>query len=128
MLVLIGGILNLIFNTTLFLTGTFNMVTAISTTLLANLIVIGLEYRLVKKVIKLDIHLFAYENIKYFYYSLIFIPITFGIKLVIHNILFGCVVEVFACGLIYAGILIFTKDQVFFELADKLLLKFKLKR
>lgn len=95
MLVLIGGILNLIFNTTLFLTGTFNMVTAISTTLLANLIVIGLEYRLVKKVIKLDIHLFAYENIKYFYYSLIFIPITFGIKLVIHNILFGCVVEVF---------------------------------
>ena len=82
-LVLIGGVINLIFNVTLSVTGNFNMVSAITTTLIANLIVIVLEYRMVKKVIKLDIHLFAYENIKYFYYSLVFIPITFGIKFVI---------------------------------------------
>ena len=86
------------------------MVSAITTTLIANLIVIALEYRMVKKVIKLDIHLFAYENIKYFYYSLVFIPITFGIKFVISNIFIACVLEVVTCGLVYLGILVITKD------------------
>ena len=126
-LVLIGGVINLIFNTTLVVTGNFNMVTAITTTLIANLIVIALEYRMVKKVIKLDIHLFAYENIKYFYYSLVFIPITFGIKFVISNILIACVLEVITCGLVYLGILVITKDEVFFELLNKILVKFKIK-
>lgn len=127
-LVLIGGILNLIFNTTLVVTGTFTMVTAIATTLIANLIVIVLEYRMVKKVIKLDIHLFAYENMKYFYYSLVFIPITLGIKSFIHNLFIACVLEIIACGLVYLGILLITKDSVFFELADKILTKLKLKK
>jgi hypothetical protein len=83
---------------------------------------------MVKKDIKLDINLFAYDNIKYFYYSLIFIPITFGIKFFIGNILIACVVEVIICGLIYLAILIITKDEVFFELFDKILVKFKSKR
>lgn len=127
-LVLAGGILNLLFKFALIYAGIFNMVSAITTTLIANLIVICLEYWLVKKVIKLDIHLFAYENIKYFFYSLIFIPITFGIKLVVHNILLACVLEGAVCALVYTGILVFVKDPVFFELTDKILKKLKLKK
>ena len=127
-LIFIGGIINLILNLTFVFIGKFTIVTAISTTLIANLIVIGFQYRLVKKVIKLDIHLFAYENIKYFYYSLVFIPITFGIKFVISNILIACVLGVITCGLVYLGILIITKDEVFFELLNKILIKFKLKK
>lgn len=127
-LVLIGGIINLVLNSILVMTGTFNMVTAMATTLIANLIVIVLEYRLVKKVIKLDINLFAFENMKYLYYSLVFIPITLVIKHFVANILIACAIEVSVCGLVYLGILILTKDDVFFDLADKLLLKFKLKR
>ena len=127
-LILIGGVINLIFNVVLSITGNFNMVSAITTTLIANLIVIILEYRMVKKVIKLDIKLFAYENIKYFYYSLVFIPITFGIKFVIDNMIIACVVEVVTCGLVYLAILIITKDLVFFELLNKILVKFKLKK
>jgi len=124
-LVLIGGVINLIFNITLIATGTFNMVTAISTTLLANLIILVLEYRMVKKVIKLDLNLFEYDNIKYFYYSLVFIPITFGIKYFIPNILIACVVEVVTCGLVYLGILFLTKDSIFFEVLGKIIIKFK---
>lgn len=127
-LVLIGGVINLAFNIVLSVTGNFNMVTAITTTLIANLIVIVLEYRLVKKVIKLDIHLFEYDNIKYFYYSLIFIPITFGISFIVPNLIIGCIVKIAACGLVYLCILIITKDQVFFELLNKILVKFKLKK
>ena len=125
-LVLIGGAINLFFNISLVTMGKFTMVTAIATTLIANLIVIGLEYRLVKKVIKLDIHLFAYENIKYFYYSLVFIPITLGIKCIVSNIFILCSLEVISCGLIYLGILIITKDDVFFELVNKLRVKLKI--
>lgn len=127
-LVLFGGVLNLIFNVTLSLTGTFNMVSAITTTLIANLIILILEYRMVKKDIKLDINLFAYDNIKYFYYSLIFIPITFGIKFVIANIIIACIVEVVICGLVYILILSITRDQVFHEIVDKVFIKLKIKR
>ena len=65
---------------------------------------------------------------KYLYYSLVFIPITLTIKYFVPNIMVACVIEVAVCGLVYLGILIFTKDAVFFELADKLLIKFKLKK
>ncbi|EHJ02086.1 polysaccharide biosynthesis protein [Clostridium sp. DL-VIII] len=128
MLVLAGGVLNLLLKFALIFAGAFNMVSAIITTLIANLIVICLEYWLVKKVIKLDIHLFAYENIKYFFYSLIFIPITFGIKFAVHNILIACVLEGAVCALVYVGILVIVKDQVFLELADKIFMKLKIKR
>ena len=102
------------------------MVTAIETTLIANLIVIALEYWLVKKVIKLDIHLFAYENIKYFYYSLIFIPITFFINKFVPGIILSCVLNVIVCCLVYLVILVTTKDEVFFELLDLVLEKIKI--
>ncbi|AQR97776.1 MULTISPECIES: oligosaccharide flippase family protein [Clostridium] len=126
-LVLIGGVMNLIFNITLTLTGTFNMVTAISTTLLANLIILILEYRLVKKVIKLDINLFAFENIKYFFYSLLFIPITIASRFFIQNVFISCAFNVVVCGGIYLGILLFTRDELFFEVMNKLLVKLKIK-
>jgi len=128
MLVLFGGVINLIFKIILLITGNLNMVSAITTTLIANSIIIVLEYRMVKKVIKLDIHLFAFENIKYFYYSLVFIPITFGIKYFVANIIVACVLEVVTCGFVYLGILLITKDYVFIELADKMLVKLKLKK
>lgn len=127
-LVLIGGVINLILNILLVVTGTFSMVTAIATTLLSNLIVIVLEYRLVRKVIKLDIHLFAYENMKYLLYSLVFIPITFIVKKFIANIIVACIFEVAICGLVYVGILLITKDSTFIELTDKILVKLKIRK
>ncbi|MBW6410784.1 flippase [Clostridium weizhouense] len=127
-LILIGGILNLIFNIALLLTGKFNATTAMETTLIANLIVIVLEYRLVKKVLKLDINLFSFQNIKYFYYSLLFIPITFLVKYFVNSTLLVTLSVVFLCGIAYVGILAITKDKVFFELFNTFLVKLKLKR
>lgn len=126
-LVLIGGVINFFFNILLVVTGTFNMVTAIATTLISNLIVIFLEYRLVRKVLDIDINLFAYENMKYLLYSLVFIPITFTIKKFIGNIFIACILEVVTCSVIYLGILVVTKDETFFELVNKVLRKFKIK-
>ena len=127
-LILIGGVINLVLNFLLVVTGTFSMVTAIITTLISNLIVIVLEYRLVRKVIKLDIHLFSYENMKYLLYSLVFIPITFIIKNIISNIFIACILEVAVSSIVYVAILILTKDSTFMEMTDKILVKFKIKR
>ncbi len=127
-LVLIGGALNVVLNMGLAMTGKFTPTNAIITTLIANLIVIVLEYRFVRKVIKIDINLFAFENVKYFYYSLLFIPVIFIIKHFISSVFLISALAVLACGIIYVGILILTKDEVFLQLSNTLLRKFKLKR
>ncbi|BCZ49390.1 heteropolysaccharide repeat-containing protein [Clostridium gelidum] len=125
-LVLIGGLLNLVLNTLLLITKTFTPTTVIATTLIANLVVIAMEYRLVKKEIKLDIHLFAFENLKYLYYSLIFIPITFAINKFIYGVILSCILDVIVCCSIYFIILIVTRDKVFFELLFIVLAKIKI--
>ena len=125
-LVLIGGILNLILNELLVITNTFTGTTVIATTLIANLVVIAMEYRLVKKELKLDIHLFAFDNLKYLYYSLIFIPITFTINKLVSGVMLSCILDVIACCSIYLTLLIITKDRVFFELLDIVLGKIKI--
>ena len=125
-LVLIGGILNLILNLILVITNTFTPTTAIGTTLIANLVVIALEYNLVKKELNLNINLFAFQNIKYLYYSLIFIPITFTINKFIPNVILSCILDVVICCLVYLIILVATKDSVFFQLINIILDKVKL--
>ncbi|AIY80102.1 polysaccharide biosynthesis family protein [Clostridium botulinum 202F] len=127
-LVLIGGVLNVILNIGLAITGNFTPTNAIITTLIANLIVIVLEYRFVRKVIKIDINLFAFENVKYFYYSLLFIPLIFLIKHFINSVFLISALSVLACGIIYMGILFITKDEVFLQLTNTLLRKVKIKR
>ncbi|WP_315081675.1 oligosaccharide flippase family protein [uncultured Clostridium sp.] len=124
-LVLIGGVLNVILNVALAMTGHFTPTNAIITTLISNLIVIVLEYRFARKVIKIDIDLFAFENVKYFYYSLLFIPLIFLIKHFINSVFLISALSVLACGIVYVGILFMTKDEVFLQLTNTLLRKFK---
>jgi len=125
-LVLIGGILNLILNALLLITKTFTPTSAIATTLVVNLVVIAMEYRLVKKELNLDIQLFAFENLKYLYYSLIFIPITFFINKFVSAVIFSCILDVIVCCSIYFIILIVTRDKVFFDLIYIVLAKIKI--
>ncbi|MBE6063505.1 MAG: flippase [Clostridium butyricum] len=124
-LVLAGGIINLILNVVLSKMNKLDMVTAIVTTLIANVIIIFLEYMMVKTKIKLDIRIFSFHNMKYLYYALLFIPITWLVKLLNLNMIITCFVVVVLCGLSYALILTFTKDEIYFELLGKVLKKIK---
>ncbi|WP_238916052.1 oligosaccharide flippase family protein [Clostridium sp. YIM B02555] len=126
-LVLIGGIINLILNLLLVVTNTLTTTRVITMTLIANLAVIAMEYRLVKKEIKLDIKLFSLANFKYLYYSLIFIPITYFINENVSSVILSCTIDVVVCGMIYLIILLVTKDKVFYDLLDTVLEKIKLK-
>lgn len=124
-LVLIGGILNLILNTILLASKKFTPTTAIITTVISNLVVVALEYRLVKRGIKLKISLFTFENMKYLYYSLPFIPITYIINTYVSGMLMSCILDIIVCGVLYLGILFFTKDLVFFDLVNRVIRKIK---
>jgi len=121
----IGGVSNVVLNILLLIANMFTATNSIIATMISNIIVIILEYRVVKKQIKLDIHLFSFKNIKYFYYSLLFIPITFVINNFIASMVISCALDVTACGLLYLGILLITKDIVFFEIYDRAVTKFK---
>ncbi len=119
-LIFIGGIINLIFKFILIYIGDFTIVTAIGTTLIANIIVIYMQYMLVKKVIKLNISLFNFSNLKYLLYSLAFVPITIFIRNLTSNILYICVATVALCSIVYIIILLMTKDDLFFEIVNKM--------
>ncbi len=127
-LVLAGGIINLILNIALYTFGIFTMETAIITTLIANIVVIILEYRLVKEVIRLDIKLFSFSNMKYLYFSLIFVPISYVVNRMVENMLISCTAKVLLCGCAYFIILLISRDKMFFDLLYKILAKLKIRR
>ena len=121
----ICGVFNVVGNFILILLNVFTPANSIMVTMISNVFVILLEYRVVRTKLNLDIKLFAFENMKYFYYSLLFIPITFVINKYIGNIIISCILDVAVCGLLYLGILMVTKDRVFFEIYYRCNMKFK---
>ncbi|WP_244834581.1 oligosaccharide flippase family protein [Clostridium sp. BJN0001] len=126
-LVLIGGVINLILNGALLYLGMLTTVSAIVTTLIANVIILILEYRMVLCDIKLDIKLFSFENMKYLIYSIPFIPITLAIKFLIKNMIISCFIQVISCVILYLLILIIRKDELFIELSGVIIRKIKSK-
>lgn len=115
----ICGIFNVVVNFILVLFNVFTPANSIMVTMISNVLVILLEYRVIKTKLKLDIKLFAFENMKYFYYSLLFIPITFFINKYVDSMIISCLLDVVICGLLYLGILLVTKDKVFFDIYDR---------
>lgn len=121
----IGGVCNVILNVLLVSVNMFTATNSIMITMISNIIVILLEYRVVKRQIKLDIHIFSFQNIKYFYYSLLFIPITYIINHFIPGMVISCGLDMIICGILYLGILLITKDIVFFEIYNRFIIKLK---
>ncbi len=124
-LILIGGILNFILNSILVLNGKFTIELAIATTIVSNSLVIILEYIFVRKVLDIKINIFSFENLKYFYYSLIFLPIIFIIKNYIFNPIVICSLSIICCSVIYGIILLATKDSFFIDIMHLIIKKLK---
>ena len=60
-----------------------------------------------------------FDNMKYFYYSLLFIPITFVVNKFVQSMIISCAIIVVSCAALYLAILLFTKDEVFFDVYDR---------
>lgn len=110
--ILAAGIMNLIFNITLIKFGIFSAVTAIYTTALANFLLISMELAYSIFVLKVKLQLFRLEKLKYLIYSLMFIPITLGIRMITNRVVPVFFIAVAVNVLYYLAILYITKDKV----------------
>ena len=123
--VFIGGIVNLILNSLCIVLGIFSAKVAITTTIIANFVLVICEYVYVRKNLKIHINLFGLDKIKYFIISLIFIPITIILRKYIKNMFLLLMGVILINLLIYLFILLIIKDKIILELINNVKRKIK---
>ncbi len=116
----IGGGLNLLFDTILSLTGKMSPITAISSTALAELIMLSIMYWFIRKKMQVDFRLFSFQNFKYLLYSLPFLPIVWGIRQLHLGVLVTSVLGMGICCGYYGLLLLITKDEMLFFFLEKI--------
>lgn len=121
----IGGAVNLVLNVTLLWTGYFNGTNAVITTMLANIVVIILEYLYIKFVMDLDFNIFSLDKMKYLAISLLFIPITYFIGKFISGVILFTLSVMIINSLVYFLILLVIKDDCLLEIINKFTKKLK---
>ena len=115
----IFGVFNVVGNSILVLCNIFTPSNSIIITMIANIFIIIMECRVIRVKMKLNIKIFTFKNMKYFYYSLLFIPIAFVVNKYIESMIISCAINIVLCGGLYLGILLFTRDEVFFEVYNR---------
>lgn len=118
--IFIGGAINLALNALLVFMGILSPEYAILTTTISNIVLVSIEYWYIRKVLRVPFHLFTLSNLKYLFYSLLFIPVSLVIRMFISEtfILFFTIVIV-NVGL-YFLILVVTKDEIYELILSKI--------
>lgn len=120
-MLLMGGILNVIFNGVAVLFGIFSPLVAISTTFLAEIVLMIVLMRYIHKEMEIPFYIFTKTNLKYLLLSLTFVPVTIGVHLLGFGELLNAVIVVPVCVAIYFGVLLLTKDETMLFLSQKVL-------
>lgn len=109
---LLCGVVNGILKVGLISLDMFTPVMAATSTMIANIILIIIQYAFIRKKLKMNYNIFTWEKLKYLVYSLLFIPVTFAVRLLHLNVLLTALVGIPINAMIYIGILYLTKDQI----------------
>lgn len=117
--VFVGGAVNLILNILLIFTGNFTETTSIATTMIANILVITIEYIYIRKKLQIPIKIFSMDKTKYLIYSLTFIPTIMLLKTLNLGTILLCLASMISCALLYLVILIITKDEFYLDFLKK---------
>ena len=120
-MLLMGGILNVIFNGAAVLFGIFSPLVAISTTFLAEIVLMIVLMRYIHKEMEIPFYIFTKTNLKYLLLSLTFVPVTIGVHLLGFGELLNAAIVVPVCVAIYFGALLLTKDETMLFLSRKVL-------
>ena len=120
-MLLMGGILNVIFNGAAVLFGIFSPLVAISTTFLAEIVLMIVLMRYIHKEMEIPFYIFTKTNLKYLLLSLTFVPVTIGVHLLGFGELLNAGIVVPVCVAIYFGVLLLTKDETMLFLSQKVL-------
>lgn len=124
-IIFVVGILNVSFKIILLYFGVFNIYTAIMTTIVANIILVIIEYSYVRLVLKMKINLFNLDILKYFSISILFIPIYLIIDSTNIHWILGMGLTVMVSTLVYFAILFLIKDETLLFVYEKVAYKFK---
>ncbi|MFX0548029.1 oligosaccharide flippase family protein [Hathewaya histolytica] len=124
----IAGILNLILNFALLSIGKFSGVTSIFTTTIANIVFILFEYIYIKKKLKVNFNMFSFDKLKYLLISLLFIPVTYIIKIFVKGTYKVSAAVIILNSLLYFVMLIITKDSIAFYVLNKFCEKLKISK
>jgi O-antigen/teichoic acid export membrane protein len=124
-IVFIGGIVNLILNTFLVVFGYLTPLYAVLTTVLANAVLVGVEYWYIRTKLKVAYRMFEWAKLKYFVYSFLFLPASYPIKVFIENVFVEIGLLVIVNASLYVIILFVTKDEVLYLFINKMRARLK---
>ena len=129
-MLLMCGILNAGMNVLLIVCGVFNPVTAIFTTLIAEIVLMAVLFWFVQKRLSIPFRFFTRTNVKYMLLSLTFLPITMGVRAIglesrIASLRWGAALTsgiiIVICMALYFGVLLLMKDETMRLLTDRAL-------
>lgn len=123
-ILLLGGILNVIMKFVLLFFNVLSPSTAVATMTIAEIVVLLIMNRYVRKDLKININLFSSRYLKYLYCSLPFIPIVYLIKRFDLGIILTCLISIPICVIVYFGVLFIVKDDTVLSITNKIKAKF----
>ena len=120
---IIGGAINFILKVILIKLYILVGTTAIFTTMISEIALIGIEYYYIKKYLDIKLEIFKLNNLKYLIFSLSFIPIRYILKDLNYNVMLNSLIVFIACSSIYFILLFITKDKCLIEVMSKVDIK-----
>lgn len=126
-IVLLFGIVNAILNILILKLNIFNGVTSLITTVISNMMLVIAEQYYGKRKLKIQYNIFSLEKSKYLLISMLFIPITYLIRLLFSNMILNIVLIILVNSSIYFGILLLIRDKLVYDLIYMLKEKLNIK-
>ena len=122
MTVILGmcGVLNFIMKYFLIKFNFFNAASAIFTTMIAEILIIILDYIYIKRYLKLNLEVFEIKNLKYLVFSLLFFPIVYILRKIEFHYIIHSIITFILCVGIYFILLIVTRDRCMKEILEKI--------
>lgn len=122
---LICGISNLIINYLLVVFKIFSPIAALATTGLVELIVFITHYIYAKKKMNINVEIFNKKNVTYIILSLLFMPLSYLIRVLNLGFYITMILIIFACTSFYVVVLLFKKDNNLMFILNKFKSKLK---
>lgn len=114
------GLLNLILNSLLVVFKVLSPLTAMFTTLIAEIVLITIENVYINKKLDIKPKFISKQNLTYFGLSILFIPIAILIKFINFGFYMNIILIIVICVALYGGVLLLKKDENLILIKDKL--------
>lgn len=120
---IIGGTINFILKVVLIKLNILVGTTAIFTTMVSEIVLIGIEYYYIKRYLDIKLEIFKLDNLKYLIFSLFFLPIRYLFRGLNYNVMLNSIIVFIVCSSIYFVLLFVSKDRCLVEILSKLDIK-----